>query len=108
MEEQSVFFENMKKNKIVIVTKLHFASKMFHNDFITDNDLLINLDESLDVYPILKESDLLITDYSSVYFDYLYLDREIVFYPYDLDYYKNDDRGLMFEYNEFTPGEKSL
>lgn len=107
MEEQLVFFENMKKNKIVIVTKLHFASKMFHNDFITDNDFLINLDESLDVYPILKESDLLITDYSSVYFDYLYLDREIVFYPYDLDYYKNDDRGLMFEYNEFTPGEKA-
>lgn len=58
-----------------------------------------------DIYPLLKHVDLLITDYSSSFADYLLLDRPIIFYPYDFDEY-NKKEGLTADYNEITPGIK--
>ena len=40
-------------------------------------------------------SDALITDYSSLMFDYGYLNRPILIYAPDIEKY-NDDRGFMF------------
>lgn len=56
-----------------------------------------------DVYPSLTEVDCLITDYSSIYFDYLHIDNPIIFYPYDFDTYINN-RGFYFEYEDAVPG----
>lgn len=50
-------------------------------------------------------SDLLITDYSSVFFDYAYLKRPILFYPYDYQVYKDDLRGFYLNYETDLPGE---
>ena len=62
---------------------------------------------SVDPYPILRHSDALISDYSSVFFDYLLLDRPIVFYPYDLDDYRTYSRALYDDYDSVTPGPKA-
>ena len=59
-------------------------------------------DES-DVYPLLPRVDLLVTDYSSILFDFLLLDRPLVFYPYDLDRYRAE-RGFYYEYEAVIPG----
>ena len=48
-------------------------------------------------------SDLLITDYSSVFFDYANLKRPIIFYMYDLDEYKNKLRDFYINLDEL-PG----
>lgn len=48
-------------------------------------------------------ADILITDYSSIFFDYLILDRPIIFYAPDYDKYTKD-RGYYLEYSEL-PGE---
>ncbi len=48
-------------------------------------------------------SDILITDYSSVFFDYANLKRPILFYMYDLDTYKNNTRDFYIELEEL-PG----
>ena len=48
-------------------------------------------------------SDLLITDYSSVFFDYAILKRPILFYMYDLEYYGEDLRGFYLDLEEL-PG----
>ena len=49
--------------------------------------------------------DLIITDYSGIYIDFLLIDKPVLFYPYDLDNYKKY-RGLMFDYDLVTPGPK--
>src|SRR5690606_25250127 len=59
-----------------------------------------------DVAPLLKRADLLVTDYSSIFFDFLLLDRPIVFFPYDLERYFSRDRQFLFPYDEFTPGAR--
>lgn len=59
-----------------------------------------------DPYPLLRCTDLLITDYSSIYFDYLLLNRPIIFTPFDLEEYVRDDATLYYDYDEVTPGDK--
>ena len=61
------------------------------------------LPASVDPYLVLPHADVLVTDYSSVYFDYLAVDRPIVFFPYDRSSY-TERRGFYYEYESVTPG----
>ena len=53
-----------------------------------------------DINQLYLISDLLITDYSSVMFDYANLKRPMLFYPYDLKHYQKELRGFYFPYDE--------
>jgi CDP-glycerol glycerophosphotransferase len=59
-------------------------------------------------YPEIQElylaSDVLVTDYSSVFFDYAALGRPILFYAYDLDRYRDTLRGFYLDYTNDLPG----
>ncbi len=57
-----------------------------------------------DTQELLLVADVLVTDYSSVMFDFVTLDRPIVFYTYDLDHYRDDLRGFYFPFEEQAPG----
>jgi CDP-glycerol glycerophosphotransferase (TagB/SpsB family) len=61
---------------------------------------------NLDVYPLFAIIDLLVTDYSAIFTDFLLLNRPIVFFPYDYEKYITKDRGLQFDYQLMTPGIK--
>lgn len=52
---------------------------------------------------LLVSADALVTDYSSVVFEYALLGRPMAFFAYDLDDY-NDWRGFYYDYDEMTPG----
>ena len=93
-----------KQNGIIFLNKLHFTEE---KEIYSDN-YFINLDPTLDIYPILKYIDILITDYSSVYADFLFMDKPIIFYPYDIKYYKTKDKGFLLEYEKFITGDIAL
>ena len=65
------------------------------------------LSPSLDVYPLLKDVDALATDYSSVFFDFLILNRPILFLAHDLQEYLLTCRGLYSTYEDSTPGPRA-
>lgn len=100
-----------KKNNSLLLIKLHpIQSKknMLFSDLsnikFIDEEFLKNNNTSL--YEFLPQTDFLITDYSSVYFDYLLLDKNIVFIIDDLSDYKKN-RGLNFEnFEDIMPGPK--
>ena len=50
--------------------------------------------EQTDLYPLLRESSVLVTDYSSLMFDFLMLDRPIVFFRPDHERYVSGSRTL--------------
>jgi CDP-glycerol glycerophosphotransferase (TagB/SpsB family) len=56
-----------------------------------------------DVNPLLAYVDVLVTDYSSIFTDFLLLDRPMVFYAFDLDDYAERE-GLAIDYDT-VPGE---
>lgn len=56
-----------------------------------------------DITPVLLLADVLVTDYSSVMFDYSLLQRPMVFFAYDQEEYE-DGRGTYFDLAEEAPG----
>lgn len=65
---------------------------------------VVVVDPGADAYPLLRSAATLVTDYSSIYFDFLFVGRRIVFFPFDLDQYEAGDRGFYFPYEAHTPG----
>ncbi|MEU3773305.1 CDP-glycerol glycerophosphotransferase family protein [Streptomyces sp. NPDC032472] len=57
-----------------------------------------------DITPLLALADGLVTDYSSVMFDYAVLDRPMLFFAYDYEKYAGDIRGTYFDLKEKAPG----
>ena len=62
--------------------------------------------ESYDPQLLLKYTDILMTDYSSCYTDFLLLDRPVLFYCYDLNLYLQQSNEMYFNYFDVTPGPK--
>jgi len=94
------------RNKILIIFKIH-PWRELPVDFTNLNNLIKYRDTG-DVYPLLPLIDLLITDYSSIFFDFLYLNKPIIFFPYDYDKYIREDRNLKYDYYWITPGPKCM
>lgn len=64
-----------------------------------------NRDTFEDVQELLPYVNILISDYSGIWVDFLLANRPIVFVPYDLDKYRRE-RGLLYDYEMITPGPK--
>ncbi len=92
----------LKTDQSTLYIKLHPNTKTVQEQFSN----IVFLDSSIDIYDFLPQTDMLITDYSSIYFDYLLLDKEILFYPFDYDDYALNDREFYFDYDTYTPGKK--
>lgn len=63
-----------------------------------------NVSKYDDISELYLISDICITDYSSVFFDYANLKRPILFYTYDIEKYKNQLRGFYIDMNTEVPG----
>ena len=59
--------------------------KQYSNDRV-----LIAGKKDYDVQQLLRDSDLLVTDYSSVYFDFAYMHKPIVYYLFDYEHYRSE------------------
>jgi CDP-glycerol glycerophosphotransferase len=57
-----------------------------------------------DVTPLMQIADAVITDYSSLMFDYALLDRPMIFHVPDYDDYVGSSRGSYFDLAEVAPG----
>jgi CDP-glycerol glycerophosphotransferase len=66
--------------------------------------LVFNVSSYPEIQHLYLASDVLITDYSSVFFDYAALRRPILFYAYDLDHYRDVLRGFYLDYERELPG----
>ena len=111
-------FDEKQLNRVLTQNNAIFLIKLHYRDYQKSVKLLKSLNKSKnifvvnntdisnDIYPLLSKVDLLVTDYSSVYFDYLLLDKPIIFASFDIDTYESQDRGFYFNYSKITPGPK--
>ena len=86
----------------VILFRAHYlVANSF--DFARYGDFIRDVSSYGDINDLYIAADLLITDYSSVFFDYSILERPIIFYMYDLEHYANEMRGFYLSLDEL-PG----
>lgn len=101
------FEKFLKDNKLLIVCKLHPTQ----NAAVVNKELpkgVVNFGGSEDfgLVELMQASDMLMTDYTSAYIDYLILDKPVIFNFYDLEVYEKS-RGLAFHpYERICAGER--
>jgi CDP-glycerol glycerophosphotransferase len=71
---------------------------------VTEGDRVLDVTSYPDIARLYLASDLLVTDYSSVFFDYALVDRPMVFLVPDLDDYRDRLRGFYLDLAEIAPG----
>lgn len=98
-------FEELKEqigDEYMILFRAHyFVAK--NMDFTRLKDFVIDVSDYEDINDLYIISDMLITDYSSVFFDYANLKRPIIFYMYDYEDYKANARDFYLDQSEL-PG----
>src|SRR5699024_7950338 len=115
--------QTSKNNKFLfdINLDLHQMQERLGNDYILllrmhvviSNKIKIdpylqNFVKNVSNYPDIQElslmADVLITDYSSIMFDFANTKKPIVFYTYDFDNYRNNLRGFYMDFENEAPG----
>jgi len=108
------FLDFLERNKTFFLIKLHpkVEDKIINLIKAVECERIKVLfsnflrDKKTDFYKVLNAADVLITDYSSIYFDWLLLDRPVIFVPVKIDEYRKE-RGWLFEpYELWTAGPK--
>ena len=98
----------LEDNKINIFLRVHpdFETEIDEKLLKIKGIYVLNSKVVKDISEYLSCFDLLITDYSSIFIDYLLLDKPILFLPYDFEKY-NKEIGFTVNYMTHTPGPKS-
>lgn len=93
----ATFFKNVDADTRLII-RPHYLVKD-HID-ITGFEDRVSIMADADINQLYLVTDLLITDYSSVMFDFANLKRPMLFFPYDLAHYRDELRGFYFNYDQ--------
>lgn len=90
-------------DEYVFIVKYHYLVSD-QIDWSPYKGFVYTFDETKDIAWLYLVSDMMITDYSSVMFDYSLLNRPMLFFAYDLETYKNELRGFYFDFIKEAPG----
>jgi CDP-glycerol glycerophosphotransferase (TagB/SpsB family) len=98
----------LRGQEAYMIAKFHHAVRPTKTNHALQrlSERIYVINDPIDLYPILSIADVLVTDYSSVYFDFLLLDRPIVFYVPDYEKYLQE-RGFCLDFDSYTPGPKA-
>ena len=103
--------EFLEENNIYIVTKVHFeGNKLYKQEDFKLSKRIIFLNTEImnehlcTTYHIMDVFDGLITDYSSIYVDYLLLNKPIIFSCPDIEKYKEDRGFIVYDPTLLMPG----
>ena len=88
----------LEKNNIVLLYKGHFIDEENGQQHVQGRLRTISDNDYDDLYSFINDVDVLITDYSSIYFDFLYLRKPIILFPFDEQAYISKSREFYFSY----------
>ena len=97
------FYESLR-DEYVLVMKHHPLARKRPVPYLEIGDTFVyDATNTLSIEDLLCVSDICISDYSSLIFEYSLFEKPMLFYAYDLDNYF-DWRGFYYNYDELTPG----
>ncbi len=87
----------------VVLIRAHYLVAE-HLDLSSVDGFAFNVSSYPDINELYLIADVLITDYSSVFFDYANLKRPMLFFTYDIEEYRDQLRGFYFDFEKEAPG----
>jgi len=99
----------LRKHNVVLGFRMHYfrnSKDLFNFEDYIDNELIFDVGHNVisEIAPIIREADIVITDYSSVFMEALYIDKPVFAFAYDYDHYKNQEEGFLYNFKEVFPG----
>lgn len=92
-----------EQNNLCFIIKKHFYHRSEVENLSQYSNILdITNFEDIDPQVLLCQTDLLITDYSACYIDYMLLKRPLVFYQYDIKEFLKTERTLYYNFEEIN------
>ncbi|MGX7418323.1 CDP-glycerol glycerophosphotransferase family protein [Carnobacterium gallinarum] len=92
---------------LVILTRMHYLVED-SADEASENSRVWNMSKYPEIADLFLIADYLITDYSTVMFDFLLMEKPIFLYMYDYEVYKQEIRGLYLTKEDPLPGKVVL
>lgn len=95
------------KNNEILIVKFHPEVKKQYTDLIdlhSENIIILSDPFYIDLQELLIAGDQLISDYSSVVFDFSILEKPVFLYTYDLEIYKKNMRGFYYDFEKLMSG----
>lgn len=91
------------ENNFEFYIKLHPVQRLneFQMEFIQKSSNIFFASPDSDAASVLANSDCLITDFSSVYFDAIYMRKPVLMAPFDFEQYISSDRSLYMSYSNY-------
>lgn len=92
--------EYLRRNDSKLIFYLHHEMQKYAHCFIAKSDRVIIANENkYDIQELLKKSKILITDYSSVFYDFAYMRKKIIYFQFDYnDFYSNHYKEGYFNF----------
>lgn len=98
-----LFDQKLVQHNVKLVLRMHPVNKppayLQQQIALSKN---ISIDSTDDIFDSLASYDCMVTDYSGGYFDFLLTGRPILFAPFDLEKYKQQERDLYYQYEDVT------
>ncbi|MCR5213893.1 MAG: CDP-glycerol glycerophosphotransferase family protein [Eubacterium sp.] len=96
--------EILDKHNCVLIEKAHFAGKFNNLENYKSCPEIIPCPKNVNLQEMLLFTDCMISDYSGAFLDYSILDRPVIHYIYDYEFYRDVDSGLYYDFEEFQCG----
>lgn len=98
-------WKKLLSDEYIVIFKPHYLIINKYDQDRTLDGFLYSINAEADIRDLYVISDILVTDYSSVFFDYAILKRPIYFYMYDIEQYAQDLRGFYMDIHTELPGK---
>lgn len=95
------FINFLAEHDVLWIQKPHQADMERHNKY--NNENILNLEASFDINTILRNVDIVVSDYSSAAFDAIFLKKPVVMYVPDIDEFMTGPNGLLMDLRELCP-----
>ena len=82
------FIDFIEKNDYKVLFYPHINMQKYLDDFNVNSKNIKLVDVNVDIQEMLKTSAILITDYSSVYMDFAYMNKPVIYYQFDYKEYR--------------------
>jgi len=99
----------LARHNAILGIRLHYfrnSTELFNIETLIDGQTIVALghDQYPDIACVLRGADLVVTDYSSVYIDALYLNKPVFSFAYDLEHYQQQQDGVLYDLDLVFPG----